>query len=124
MFPGWGEFGWTSWLYRRDSQDRREEVTQEDSQEKREEVTQEDLQERLDRRDLTEQELRDVVLLEEQLFQCRQFRAVFPNLSTSCAESRFDKYKTRSDRVLETWLKIKDRDREALEKISKCCRHL
>ena len=109
MFPGWGEFGWTSWLYRRDSQDRREEVTLED------------LQGRLDRRELTGQELRDIVLLEEQLSQCRQFRAVFPYLSPSCAESRFDKYKTRSDRVLETWLKIKNRDREALEKISKCC---
>ena len=109
MFPGWAEFGGTSWLYRRSSQDSREEVTLED------------LQGRLDRLEVTGQDLRDMVLLEEQLSQCRQFMAILPNLTPSCAESRFDKYKTGSDRVLETWINIKDRDRQALEKFAMCC---
>ena len=66
MFPSWVEFGQNCGLYRRVGLASAGEVTQEL------------LQQRLDRQELEGQELRDIVLLEEELSQCKRFLSIFP----------------------------------------------
>ena len=65
MYPRWTHFGQDNMLYRR-------------SRSSDEELAESDLQDRLDKLEVSGQLLRDIVRLEEQLAQCRQFTPIFP----------------------------------------------
>ena len=65
MYPGWTQFGQDNMLYRR-------------SRSSDEELAETDLQDRLNKLEVSGQLLRNIVRLEEQLAQCRQFTPIFP----------------------------------------------